>query len=307
MIAPDYILERQNNRKMLLRWKVAAFVAFLLALFAITGSRITGSEITDIGGDYIGYIRVDGAIMPDSKRSEMFDEIVEDKKIKALVVYINSPGGAVTASESLYLNLREVAKSKPVVAVMEDIAASGGYMAALGADYIVGHNSTLTGSIGVLWQNTEITSLAEKAGVGIEVFKTGALKAAPSMLEKVTPEVRDATMRVIQDAYDYFVGIVAQRRNMSHENVIQIADGRVYTGRQAYALGLIDKVGTIDDALNWLKDEHKINTDLKLKNVAPRVNGIFGALYDDSASIASKLFVAIFGSQASHNGLMYKM
>ena len=127
-------------------------------------------------------------------RVKKIEDLALDENIKAVIVHINSAGGSVVGSEMLYNAFRKLAKSKPVVVVMDSVAASGGYLIALGADYIIAHNGTITGSIGVLMQTAEITELAEKIGVKFNSFKSNELKASPGFTEKLTPEAEKAVM-----------------------------------------------------------------------------------------------------------------
>jgi protease-4 len=186
---------------------------------------------------------------------------------------------------------------KPVVAVMNTLAASGGYMTAIAADYIVAHNLTITGSIGVLWQNTEITNLAEKLGITFNSFKSGPLKAVPNMTEKVTPEVEEAVMSSIKDSYDYFVSLVSERRKLPKDRVIQIADGRIYTGRQAYELKLVDQLGGVDEALKWLHEERKIDTALKVFDIELKPKTLMQKILGED--LEQKINNLFFGASSS--------
>jgi len=205
-------------------------------------------------------------------------------------VHINSGGGSVAGSEQLYKAMREIAKEKPVVAMMDGIATSGAYMTALGADYIFARPATLTGSIGVIGQNLEVTELAKKWGVQFNTFKSGPLKAVPNWFEKLTPEGKEANMAVVNDMYDYFVNIVVERRQILKAKVLKIADGRIYTGRQAEAMELVDKVGFKDDALKWLQEEKKIDPKLKVVEIdLEPTNFIVKALNSQIKSITSTI------------------
>jgi protease-4 len=179
-------------------------------------------------------------------------------------VHINSPGGTVVGGETLYHDLRDVSAKKPVVAVMREVAASGGYMIALGADRIFAQKGSITGSIGVLLQATDLTGMLEKLGITTEAVKSGPLKAVPSPLEPLTAEGRQAAMDVVQDMFEIFLAMVVERRQMSQEEALGLSDGRVYTGRQAASNGLVDEIGGEKEALAWLADVHGIEETLPI-------------------------------------------
>ena len=264
----EYFIERKKLKRQLINWKI---VCVLLMAAAITLSKTILMNKDNIvllqKPNTIGSIYIDGEISQDEKRQKKLEKIYKNDDIKALIVHINSPGGSTGGSEELYTSLRKISIKKPVVAVMHTLAASGGYMAAIAADHIVAGNLTLTGSIGVLCQTAEVASLAEKLGITFNSFKSGPLKAAPNMTEKVTPEVEEAVMSSIKDSYDYFVSLVAERRKMPKDRAIQISDGRLYTGRQAYDLKLVDQLGGVDEALKWLHEERKIDPQLQVLDI----------------------------------------
>ncbi len=297
-ISPDYLVERKRNKKQLAKWKI--FSLMLIVVFVIiVGNKmspdISISSSAFQANDHIASVRISDVISDDLDRIENLENIADNKKIKALIVNINSPGGSVVGSEMLYNSLRKVSKSMPVVVVMGSVAASGGYMAALAGDYIVAHNGTITGSIGVLMESAEITELAEMVGVKFTNFKSDELKANPNLTEKLTPEAYQATMDSIYEVYDYFVELVAARRNLDVEYVKKLADGRIYSGRQALDLKLVDAVGNEATARQWLEKEKSISTDLEVVNVRLRPKEkIFDILFEDLNSSISNLFSASF-------------
>jgi len=291
---PDYFIERKKLKQKITYFKIASVV--LIALIFSLGKFVLSNQ-TNFNSipflrpsAYVGAIYIGGVIMEDKDREKVLEEIAKDKKVKALIVHINSGGGSVAGSEQLYKAMREIAKEKPVVAMMDGIATSGAYMTALGADYIFARPATLTGSIGVIGQNLEVTELAKKWGVQFNTFKSGPLKAVPNWFEKLTPEGKEANMAVVNDMYDYFVNIVVERRQILKAKVLKIADGRIYTGRQAEAMKLVDKVGFKDDALKWLQEEKKIDPKLKVVEIdLEPTNFIVKALNSQIKSITSTI------------------
>jgi protease IV len=175
----------------------------------------------------------------------------KDDAVKALVVRINSPGGTITASDVVYRELREFKQRRkiPVVAAIMDVGASGGYYAALAADQIFAHPTTITGSIGVIMLTVNAQGLLEKVGVTPLAIKSGPLKDAGSPFRGLTDEERAVFQSVIDDMYGRFVRLVAESRKIPEARVRAFADGRIYTAEQARALGLVDRIGYLDEAV----------------------------------------------------------
>ena len=223
----------------------------------------------------------------------------EDSKIKAIILHINSPGSTAFAGEELYVTLKKISQNKPVVSVLETVAASGGYMAALGTDYILARNMTITGSIGVLWQSFEVVEMANKLGIKFIEIKSSPLKASPNPMEIMTPEVKAVAMETVDDSYQIFLKMLMESRKMDKNQAIKLADGRIYTGMRAKELNLIDAIGGEDEALAWLEGEKKIPAKTKVIDVElekpesitselakffRNTNSIFGKLLNKSNS-----------------------
>lgn len=245
------------------KWKNVAILFVIISVFLFLRLAASGGlsdGIAEGGGDYIAEVRIEGVIFEDEYRSQILKEIFEEDSIKAVVVNIDSPGGGIVGSEILFEELRKISTKKPIVTVMSSVAASGGYMAAIASDYIIARNGTMTGSIGVLMQTSEFTDLAQKVGVKFNNYKSSPLKGAPSPFEKSTPMVDYVVNKSIQDSYEFFADLVKQRREGKlSENTQSVLDGRVFNGRQALAVGLIDEIGGKDQALAYLKKQHNID------------------------------------------------
>jgi protease-4 len=246
---PDSLVDRRRLKRQVSGWRLAAVVAAVAAIAAAVGRfELLGGE------DHVAWVQVSGIIIDDQDRTRTIRQIGEDASAKALIVRVDSPGGTVVGGESLFRHLRNVAEKKPVVAVLGEVAASGGYMVALAADHIVAREGTLTGSIGVIMQNTDITGLLAKLGIEAEAIKSGPLKAVPSPLERLTDEGRAATRRLVEDMHQMFTAMVAERRGLPLPRATELADGRVFTGRQARAAGLVDTIGGEEEARQWLAE-----------------------------------------------------
>ncbi len=258
----DHVVERRRLKRRLAYWRVLGIVALVAAVVAAAGRfDLVGSK------DHIARILIEGIILDDPDRDEALEEVAGNEKVKALIVKIDSPGGTFVGGEALYHSLRRVSEKKPVVALMGTTATSAAYMSALASDLIVARPSTLTGSIGVILQTADVTGLLEKIGIKPEVVKSAPLKAQPNPLERFTPEARKATQAVVADFFDMFVTLISKRRSLSEEKVRVLADGRVFSGRQALSKGLVDVLGAEPEARKWLAETHEISDTLPVKDV----------------------------------------
>ncbi len=256
----DQALDRRRLKRRLTFWRIAAVVAVVVAVVAAVGR-------VGVGENHVARLVVGGIILDDPWRDDALAGIAEDDNAKSLIVRIDSPGGTMVGGEALYTSLRAVAGKKPVVAVMGGTATSAAYMTALGADHILARAGSVTGSIGVIMQTADITGLLDKLGVKAETIKSRPLKAQPNPLELLTPEAREAARFVVLDLFEMFVDMVQQRRNLPRDKVLALADGRVFTGRQAVANGLVDALGGESDARRWLAETHAIATSLPVRDV----------------------------------------
>src|SRR5215470_238126 len=250
----DIIVDRRRIRRKRTFWRVAAAVVAIGALVAI-GLIVTSggrSSLSTTGS--IARIKIDGLIRSDSDRVEALQRL-EKSQAAAVIVHDNSPGGTTAGSEQLYDSLMRLKAKKPVVVVVEGLAASGGYITAIAADHIVAQQSSLVGSIGVLFQFPNVTELMKTIGVKVEEIKSSPLKAAPNGFEPTSPEARAAIDALVKDSYAWFRGLVKERRGLDDEQLEKVADGRVFTGRQAVDLKLIDQLGDEKTAVTWLVEQ----------------------------------------------------
>ncbi|MCB1377700.1 MAG: signal peptide peptidase SppA [Alphaproteobacteria bacterium] len=256
----ELIIDRRRLRRRLTLWRIAAIVLAALAIGALlwTPGNIRSFE------DHIARIRIDGLITGDQATLNLLDDIAESKKVQAVIIRIDSPGGTTAGSEAIYESIRKIAKDKPVAAVMDTVAASGGYITAIAADHIVARGNTITGSIGVIFSFPEVSRLLDTLGIRMEEIKSGDLKAEPSPYKPVSDKARSVSQVMVQDGFDWFTGLVAERRGLPIARVRELSDGRVYTGRQAIAVKLIDELGGEEKAVEWLQSEKKLGSDLKI-------------------------------------------
>ncbi len=256
----DSIVDRRRIRRKLTFWRVFAVVFAICAAVAIGAAlRVPGTGVlTGQSGDSIARVTLTGLIRGDQERVEALERLGRSRA-RAVIVHINSPGGTTSGSEELYGSLMRLKERKPLVVVVDGLAASGGYITAIAADHIVAQETSLVGSIGVLFQYPNVTDLLKTIGVKVEEIKSSPLKAAPNGFEPTSPEARAAIEAIVSDSYAWFRGLVKQRRHMDDATLERVADGRVFTGRQAVPLKLIDELGDERAAVAWLAKEKNID------------------------------------------------
>ena len=257
--APDILVDRRVLKRRLIFWRIAAVVLTTVLIGVVLTPLVDDGAP---GGDHVAVVPVEGIILNDPAMDDMLADIAGNDDVKAVIARIESPGGGIVGSEALYHGLRRIAESKPVVADMGAVAASGGYMAALGADHIIARRGTITGSIGVVMQTTNISRALESLGVRAKTYRSGRLKAMPNPIEPPDPAVDPVFQALVADMHAVFVRMVAARRPLTPEAARELSDGRVYTGRQALANGLVDALGAADAARRWLEETHDIDADL---------------------------------------------
>lgn len=246
------IAQQRHLKRHLTFWRFMAVAVVIIGLIAVSAVNINNKTFS-FSQQHIATIEISGIIYRDDRLLDQLKQIEKSDKVSGLIVIIDSPGGTVTGSEDIYLALRKIAAKKPVAALMRGVAASGGYISAIAADQIFASGNTITGSIGVIYQWPEYVELLDKVGVKMQTVKSSPLKAEPSPTTVLTDQVRKQVEISVKDSYDWFVGLVEQRRNLSTADALRLADGRIYSGRQALAENLIDSIGDIDNAETWVK------------------------------------------------------
>jgi len=261
----DLIVDRRRMRRKLTFWRVLAVVVIVLAIggFAELLSNRTGFAGA---GAYIARVTIQGLIRDDRERVEQLDRLAKSSTARAVIVHVDSPGGTTAGSEQLYDSLMRLKEKKPLVVVVDGLAASGGYITALAGDHIVAKQTSLVGSIGVLFQYPNVADLLTKLGVKVETIKSSPLKAAPDGFEPTSPEARAAIESIIKDSYAWFRGMVQDRRHLSDDELQTVADGRVFTGHQGVGLKLIDEIGDERTAIAWLASEKKVDAKLPVRD-----------------------------------------
>ncbi len=256
----EAILERRRLRRRASFWRVLAIV---ILLAAIAGAALTVWDIEALDGEgVVAEIKIDGFITTRPDAVELINEAAEADSAKAILLHINSGGGAASGGEALYRSIRAASEEKPVVAIIDGLGASAAYMAAIGADRIVARETAITGSIGVIFQYAHFEELLRKVGAEYEEIKSAPLKGEPSIFEDLSPAAEAMIKSVVDDTFDWFVDLVAERRDMARFQAQRLSDGSIYTGRQALERKLIDEVGGAEEARAWLAADKGISEDL---------------------------------------------
>jgi protease-4 len=268
MLNSDIILERQSLKKKVSFWRTLAFVIIAIILVSIATEFGSGKVNTASAfGGYIARIEIDGEIDRDKDRDEAIKDIIEDDKVKAVIIHVNSPGGTAVGGEDLYKRIKELSGKKPVVVVMGSMATSAAYLISVGADRIYAHNGTITGSIGVILQMPNVKDLMDKVGIKFDYIRTSPLKGAPNPFELKNDQANAILETMIKDFYNYFVKIVATERKLKFDDVKALADGRIYSAEEAKKNKLIDDIGGEDEAVNWLVENKSISKDTPVVDV----------------------------------------
>jgi protease-4 len=282
----DLIVDRRRMRRKLTFWRV---IAIGVVVLAVAGVAALGSNRAGFTGvrPYIARVTIQGLIRGDRDRVQALDRLARSSLARAVIIHVDSPGGTTAGSEQLYDSLSRLRDKKPIVIVVDSLAASGAYITALSGDHIVAQQTSLVGSIGVLFQYPNFADLLDKIGVKVEAVKSSPLKAAPSGFEPTSPEAKAALDSIVKDSYAWFKNLVQDRRHLSDSELQTVSDGRVFTGHQAIGLKLIDELGDEQAALAWLAKEKNVDAKLPVRDYELR--GRFSDLPFLHASVVALL------------------
>jgi len=263
----DTIVDRRRMRRKLTFWRVLAVLLALGALVAAGAAlRMPGTGLLTGGGSpAIARISINGLIRSDEERVEALARL-EKSPAPAVIVHINSPGGTTAGSEQLHDSLMRLREKKPLVVVVDGLAASGGYITAIAGEHIVAQETSLVGSIGVLFQYPNVADLLKTLGIKVEEVKSSPLKASPNGFEPTSPEARAAIESLVLDSYAWFKNLVKVRRNLDDAGIERVADGRVFTGHQGVPLKLVDEIGDERVAIAWLVKEKHIDPNTPVRD-----------------------------------------
>lgn len=293
----DQIVERRRLRRKVTFWRTLGVLAVVAAAAVV--AALFASDTVPASSPHIARVVIGGVIRNDAERVQLL-EAIGRSPARAVIVSIDSPGGTVTGAEQLYDALRRLSARKPVVAVVEGLAASGGYIAALGTDHIVSRRNGLVGSIGVLFQFPNVTELLKTVGITVEDIKSSPLKASPNPYTPTSPQARAAVESLVADSFGWFRGLVGERRKLSDNALNTVADGRVFTGHQGLELQLVDEVGDERTARAWLAREKGIPETVRVRTWRTRrISSEFGWLMGAVRTAAEGLGLPQLGALLS--------
>ena len=293
----DLIVDRRRMRRKLTFWRVLAVIVVILAIAAVASAWADRAGFAG-AGSYIARVTIRGLIRDDEERVKQLDKLAQSSAARAVIVHVDSPGGTTAGSEQLYDSLMRLKAKKPLVIVVDGLAASGGYITAIAGDHIVAKQTSIVGSIGVLFQYPNVGDLLGKIGVKVESIKSSPLKAAPNGFEPTSPEARAVIESLIKDSYAWFKGLVQTRRHLNDEELETVADGRVFTGHQAIGLKLVDELGDEQAGIAWLAKEKNIDAKLPVHDY--QLHDRFRDLPFLHAMAAAALDAAGLGTLARH-------
>lgn len=276
----ESLIDRRRLRRKLSFWRVLAVLALALVVVAVA---LTWRAGRDGSFDQIARVSIEGMILEDRKMLELLDDLRKDAAVKAVILRIDSPGGTTVGGETLFKAAREIASVKPVAAEVGTLAASAGYMVAAAADHIVAHNTSIVGSIGVIFQYVDASRLLSQIGVDVNAVKSAPLKAEPSPFAPASEAAREMIRRLVMSTFDWFVELVAERRPLSVEEVRVLADGSIFSGEQSLANNLIDAIGGEDEVRAWLENERGVPKNLRIVDREPEDDDGFGLSIFSSA------------------------
>jgi protease-4 len=250
---PEYVVDRWRLTRRVTFWRRIAFGALILGVL-IAGWRVYSNANIGHLTPHIARLRIEGVIVGDEETLKTIRDVAKSRA-SGVILSIESPGGTTTGAEKLYDELRRLAEKKPTVAVVGTMAASGGYIAAIGADEIIARGNSLVGSIGVLFEIPNVSQLLDKVGVKVETVKSAPLKAAPNGFEPTSDAAKEALAALVADSFAWFKDLVKDRRHLSDAELTAVTDGRVFTGRQGINLKLVDAIGGDREAVTWLESK----------------------------------------------------
>lgn len=248
--------ETKGYRRRLFFWRTISFITVAIIVYLSFENQEKSSS-----NDYIANYNISGLLISADEIIEDLEELKSNNEVNSIIISVDSPGGTTVSAEEIYLKLKEVSLVKPTAIVMRNIATSGAYLLSLGGDVIFSRENTITGSIGVLLQWARVDEALSKLGIEVNEVKSGKLKAEPDFFGEIDEEAQQVTKEIIDETFEWFIRIVKVERNLNPSEIYTISDGRIFTGRQAIELNLVDEIGDKNDAKIWLVENKEIDSN----------------------------------------------
>ena len=256
----EFLVNFFNEKK---RSFLRGFIALIILFIGITFF----DSIFNKQDNYIAKVSIENIIYTDDDFLILLDDLKNDKNVKAILVDLNSPGGTIVGSQTIYNKLKSLGENVPIAVSMKEVAASGGYLISLAADRIFCYKGTITGSVGVILQTVNLNNLLEKIGLEPLIVKSGSMKSVPNPFEKVDEEKKKKIISLVDNMAKQFLNLVIQSRNLSKKEIDLISDGSVFTGAQAKEISLVDEIGDEQDAITWLKKKADLDDKTKVLEI----------------------------------------
>jgi protease IV len=289
----ETVLDRRRLRRHVSLWRTLAIIAGVAALGVMASMR--DGKVGFAEPRQIARVAIEGVITEDRAQLQMLRRIADAKYVEGVILFVNSPGGTTTGGEALFDALRSIAEKKPIVAQFGTVAASAGYIVGLGTDHIIARGNTITGSVGVIMQWPEVSELLAKLGVKVNEIKSGSLKASPSPFQPADEPSKQVAQSMIMEGQRWFLSLVTARRNVKTAEIAGLEQGRVFSGREAQTLKLVDEIGGESEALRYLQEKRNVRKDLKIVDWKPKRQTDWGALTSGEASLTTWLAGRLFG------------
>ncbi|MEK9794631.1 MAG: signal peptide peptidase SppA [Hyphomicrobiales bacterium] len=248
--------ETKGYRRRLFFWRTISFITVAIIVYLSFENQEKSSS-----NDYIANYNISGLLISADEIIEDLEELKSNNEVNSIIISVDSPGGTTVSAEEIYLKLKEVSLVKPTAIVMRNIATSGAYLLSLGGDVIFSRENTITGSIGVLLQWARVDEALSKLGIEVNEVKSGKLKAEPDFFGEIDEEAQQVTKEIIDETFEWFIRIVKVERDLNPSEIYTISDGRIFTGRQAIELNLVDEIGDKNDAKIWLVENKEIDSN----------------------------------------------
>ena len=262
---PHAVIAAERYRKSRGLWRILAFIAVAVVIVLALGRF----ALPQAPAHYVARIVIDGTIATDPERLRVMQRLAEDDAVKAVILAINSPGGTSAGGEELYEAVSQLRQARPTVSVIKEVGASAAYMTAIASDHIFARRLSIVGSIGVLFQHVNAGKLLDTIGVDLDKVASGPLKAEPDFDEPMEGAARASIAELVDDSFQWFVDVVAERRGMDRPAALALSDGRIMSGRVGVETGLIDAIGGELEALAWLEAERDLPEDIEVVTVYP--------------------------------------
>ena len=288
----ETVLDRRRLRRRLSWWRGFAVIAGVVVLGLLSFASADRAGLVE--SRQIARVSLEGIITEDRDQLRLLRKLSENKQVSAVILFVNSPGGTTTGGEAIFEALRDLAKTKPVVAQFGTVATSAAYIAGLATDQIIARGNTITGSVGVIFQWAEVSQLLDKLGVKMNEIKSGPLKANPSPFQPMDEAGKGVAQQMVAESQRWFVGLVASRRGIDTAKVSGLEQGRIFSGREALENKLVDQIGGEAEVIKYLEEKRNVTKGLKVVDWKPKRESDWSFM-----RVAGRALASLIGARAA--------